>query len=480
MLRMCDLKRRNPVPSPPVQLSPILTMRDIPRRAQIQTDIAAKQVEEQEVWRAFAETHKGHPNMSRSQPTPFHYVMRDGAWKGHRAFVVGGGASLRGFDWDLLKGELVIGVNRAFEKCSCSILFSMDLRLWTFYERGDLGEVAKERFGAYQGNRVWSVTPNFILPPEAYYVPRPKRGMGYGVGTIKELETANNSGYGAMQLAIALGAKPVYLLGFDMMGDGKGKQVWWHEGYPTGQAEGVYKGMVEHFNAFASNTKGRGLDVINLSKNSALRCFRKQDVGEVLAQKVCRPVVVSFYTENTGYEREAARLVESLHRFGLEYDVEARPNMGGWKKNNDYKPSFILEMMEKHKGRDIVWLDSDAVVMAYPELWDDAKIKLGVHTVDWSRYVGRETWNKKEMLAGTIYLGNTPQVRTFVKGWIQRMITHPKATDQQNLEALAKGKDWVTQLPATYCQIFDTMASAGEPVVEHGQASRRLKKEVGA
>ena len=486
ILIMKDVRPKIAVPETPKMLSLILTTRDIPKRARAQEELIRRQrieraerVEPQGVWNTLRDTPIPAPVGGRAKPTPFHYVMRDGAWKGHRAFMVGGGASLKDFDWGLLKGELTIGINRAVEVFDPSIVFSMDLRMWSYYERGDLGEMATERFRAYKGNKVWSVTPNFILPEEAYYIPRPKRSIGYGLGTLKEMETANNSGYGGLQLALALGADPVYLLGLDMEGDSKGKQAWWHNGYPAGQSGRVYLSMIEHFNKFAKTIKGTGLNIVNLSPNSKLQCFRKQDPMEVLGKKVKRPIVVSFYTENTGYAHEADRLMESLHRFGLEYDIQPRPNMGGWKKNNDYKPTYILEMMEKHPGRDIVWIDCDAIVLQYPELWDDANIGIGVHTVDWALY--RDHNMRKEMLAGTIYVGNTLRIKAFVKSWIKRMITHPKYTDQQNLEALLRDKkDWTMQLPASYCQIFDTMAKAGDPVIEHGQASRRLKKEVGA
>ena len=478
MLTLHGLKKPPRMPETPETPSPILTMRDVPKRIKAQEELIHRQLAEQDMWKTFNNTPARLPGEGRGRPTPFHHVMRDGAWKGHRAFVVGGGASLKGFDWELLKGELTIGINRAVEVFDPSIVFSMDLRLWSYYERGDLGEAATERFRAYKGNKVWSVTPNFILPPEAYYISRPKQSIGYRLGSLKEMEAANNSGYGALQLALALGAAPVYLLGFDMTGDGKGKQVWWHNGYPVSQSENVYVSMIEHFNAFAKINKGSGLDIVNLSQKSKLRCFRKQDPVEVLSKKVKRPIVVSFYTENTGYVQEADRLMESLHRFGLEYDIQARPNMGGWKKNNDYKPTYILEMMIAHPGRDIVWLDCDAVVLQYPELWDDANIVIGVHTVDWSLYRDHNT--KPETLAGTIYIG-AGQVE-FVKAWVKMVKRLPRLTDQQCLQTLLKaGKNLnVTQLPASYCQIFDTMATAGDPVIEHGQASRRLKKEVGA
>ena len=43
-------------------------------------------------------------------------ILCDGAWKGQRCFVIGGGPSLNNVDLAYLKDELVIGVNRAFER----------------------------------------------------------------------------------------------------------------------------------------------------------------------------------------------------------------------------------------------------------------------------------------------------------------------------------------------------------------------------
>lgn len=413
----------------------------------------------------------------------FCHVMRDGAWAGHRAFVVGGGASLKNFDWELLKGELTIGINRAFEKFDAGIMYSNDLRMWAYYEHGQLGEEARERYRSYKGNRVWSVMGNgFILPEEAYGIRRPAGGRLYSVGTVRELGAANNSGYGALNLALALGADPVYLLGYDMEGDGQGGQRWWHDGYPEHQPEAVYMRMITHFNQFAKQIRGRR--VVNLNPRSRLNCFAKMDPAEVWAEpRPRKPLVVSFYTENTGYKMEAYRLMESLHRFGWEYDIRPVPNMGGWKKNNDYKPKFIGEMLKAHPKRDVVWVDADAMMVAYPEEFLDRVCDFGCHKVVWKEYPGRETWDREEYLGGTVYVGNTPAGRKMVRDWVECLVKFPKLTDQQAMgkvvEAADRDKVRVWDMPAAYCQIFDTMAAAGDPVIEHTQASRRLKKEVG-
>ncbi|MCX5657919.1 MAG: hypothetical protein NTZ48_06855, partial [Candidatus Omnitrophica bacterium] len=67
-------------------------------------------------------------------------------WEGQRCFIIGGGPSLKGFDFSKLKGELVIAVNRAWESCDCAITFFLDEQFWGWTENGSLGENAKDNF----------------------------------------------------------------------------------------------------------------------------------------------------------------------------------------------------------------------------------------------------------------------------------------------------------------------------------------------
>ena len=57
-------------------------------------------------------------------------VLPDGEWAGQRCFIIGGGESLKDFDFSKLKNELVIGVNLAFKKIDCQINFAMDYNLY--------------------------------------------------------------------------------------------------------------------------------------------------------------------------------------------------------------------------------------------------------------------------------------------------------------------------------------------------------------
>ena len=49
-------------------------------------------------------------------------VLPDRSWKGKPCIVVGGGPSLQDFDWELLCGWRVIGVNRVYEKFDPTII----------------------------------------------------------------------------------------------------------------------------------------------------------------------------------------------------------------------------------------------------------------------------------------------------------------------------------------------------------------------
>ena len=82
-------------------------------------------------------------------------VLPDDAWKGQRCFIIGGGESLKDFNFSKLKNELVIGVNRAYEAMDCTVNFAMDHNLYEWIIKGKLGEESKRKFEDYKGFSVW-------------------------------------------------------------------------------------------------------------------------------------------------------------------------------------------------------------------------------------------------------------------------------------------------------------------------------------
>lgn len=101
-----------------------------------------------------------------------------------------------------------------------------------------------------------------------------------------------NSGGAAINLAYHLGVKTVYLLGFDMKTIDP-KYTHWHGMHYHKNKEkrnkkvlkpigGAYSKHLRGFPAIAADAKKVGLNIINLSKDSAISHFPKMSLSEVL------------------------------------------------------------------------------------------------------------------------------------------------------------------------------------------------------
>lgn len=89
-----------------------------------------------------------------------------------------------------------------------------------------------------------------------------------------------NSGYQALQMAILLGAKRIFLLGFDMRAHND--KVHWHDEHPIPTPTNVFGAMIESFVKIAPILKQRGIEVINCTRESALKVFPYQSVERAL------------------------------------------------------------------------------------------------------------------------------------------------------------------------------------------------------
>jgi len=393
-------------------------------------------------------------------------ILPDEAWKGQRCFIIGGGESLKNFDFSKLQNELVIGVNRAYEVMDCTINYAMDNNIYRWITTGELGAEAKKKFEDFKGIPIWLDSAGYDYPKGIFILN--KSNSHKNIYTMKDgIKSGTNAGFGALSLAVCLGANPIYLLGFDMEGK-EGGAAWWHDGYPEKQGDGIYKTFINDFKEVSSGIKEKGSQVINLNPESKLRCF---DFGKFEDIKpIKRPIVVSFYTKGTGYEEQVKQLKVTLKRFNLENDVVGIPDRGSWHKNTYYKSLFIRQMMNKHPDRSILYVDADAKMRMNPVLFND----LGC---DFACYFHSP---RKELLSGTLYFNNTKGARFLVDKWIEEDKLHPNTNmPQKNLRAVFdkhKSKIKWKALPVEYCMIYDSRSRYNvNPIVEHFQLSRRYK-----
>ncbi len=183
-----------------------------------------------------------------------------------------------------LKGELVIGINRAYEICDPTLLICMDQRLWGWIVRGELGEESRQKFDAFRGIKCWAMfqaSMNLIPHDECYFLQN-RADTPVGGNLANGIFWGSHGGYAALNLAIILGANPIYLLGYDMNPSNgkKGEKKWWHDGYPDdGQNTTVYDRFIKDFETHREALLATGRDVVNLNPKSGLAVFRKSTLG---------------------------------------------------------------------------------------------------------------------------------------------------------------------------------------------------------
>ena len=215
---------------------------------------------------------------------PFYEVMEDGAWAGQRCFIIGGGPSLRGFDFQRLEGRgRVIAINRAFiDVMFADILFFMDGSRNTFYGLVKANRIARDSLAKWQEFQGYKVYLNLVgRRLDDVHSVRSLGRTGVSNSIRKGLFHGNNSGSGALGLAIALRANPIYLLGID--GKFEGGRSHYHDGYATRRnPESTFESFAVEFNRVGKLIARTGFKVVNLNQRSAVKCFPFSTIDEVL------------------------------------------------------------------------------------------------------------------------------------------------------------------------------------------------------
>lgn len=214
-------------------------------------------------------------------------VLSTGCWRGAPCFLVGGGPSLQNFNFEVLNGMKTIGVNKAFLRCFCTVNYAMDIKFYNYvhYWRGDGYKNVNKLWKEYSGIKLF-LSPDKKIPlfEDIYIVNRIKEeciSLDMGAG----IYAGTNSGFGALMLAIVLGANPVYLLGYDMHTVPERGVTHWHDGYPNQTPRSLQRkldGFAEVFEEFAPQIKDLGIEVVNLCSDSKLECFPKASIESVL------------------------------------------------------------------------------------------------------------------------------------------------------------------------------------------------------
>lgn len=118
-------------------------------------------------------------------------------------YLIGGGPSLSSFDFEKLKGHSVVAINDALFKIPwATALFSADSH-WANHRKDAINQFNGERFLAMPP--IPGINATFLNCLE-----RPGISLEW-----PNIHLQGTSGYAAINLAILLGAKNIFLLGYD-------------------------------------------------------------------------------------------------------------------------------------------------------------------------------------------------------------------------------------------------------------------------
>lgn len=128
------------------------------------------------------------------------------------------------------------------------------------------------------GSELWTTSQRAFVQYGLNFIrSEPGGGMPKHEGVIRQ---GGNSGFQAVQLAILFGAARVILLGYDMQATG-GK-LHWH-GNHAGIGNPVPDRMPKWIEAFGQMAKAvRGVKIINATRETALRCFKRLPLDDCL------------------------------------------------------------------------------------------------------------------------------------------------------------------------------------------------------
>lgn len=192
-------------------------------------------------------------------------------WKGETAYIIGGGPSLSGFNWEDLVGKKTIAINKSIlHYPNADIIYWTDSRVYGWYKAAI--DNAKGLKITIRDHSSYSTDVKIL-----------KKNNNFGLCESNDsLCHGNNSGYAAINLAYLLGVTKIVLLGYDMKNSNK--QSHYHEGYPVpATADLVYKDQfLPGFNILADSLREKNVKVYNASPDSLLTVWPKLTIKDAL------------------------------------------------------------------------------------------------------------------------------------------------------------------------------------------------------
>lgn len=190
--------------------------------------------------------------------------------EGKTVFLVGGGPSLKTFDFSRLHGRTVLAINKAMFDCPFAcILFWTDPRIWQRWAEDIMSHRAPIKVAANKGT--------YPAPVQKVAVTG-RKGFDDRPNHIR---SGNNSGYGAINWVAHRRPRRLILLGYDMAyRDGDSH---YHDGYGVVHYEKTLTDkMLPYFEGLREPLRARGIEVVNASRDSRITVWPRVSIDEAL------------------------------------------------------------------------------------------------------------------------------------------------------------------------------------------------------
>jgi len=198
-------------------------------------------------------------------------------WDDRPVAIVAGGPSLRGFDFERLRGAHVLAIKGSiFDIPWADAGFGLDMPRF---------EDWRDKLAAVPMRVYWACPEDYkkqIAPPENVTLIR--RLPGEGVSTDpRRIFTGGTSGFGALQIALLKRAKRIVLFGYDYNGDYHPSRDFRHNDrhYERRRTQNRknWEAWAKYFDLFKPCLKD--VEIIN-TKPSAITTFEKMSIDDAI------------------------------------------------------------------------------------------------------------------------------------------------------------------------------------------------------
>lgn len=199
-------------------------------------------------------------------------------WRGKTAVIFASGPSLSTAQIEAVRNQPdlplgVIAVNSTFKVVPfADVIYACDFLWWKTYHLEVSGWSRKIRCWTQDRSAAERFSINYV---------RQSAMPGLGKKTV---QVNGNSGTGAINLAYLFGARRILLLGFDMKLGPRGEKHH-HSDHPSPLVQGMQFGeWIHKMDLVARDLQAEGVEVVNCTPNSALKCFPFGDLVTELAK----------------------------------------------------------------------------------------------------------------------------------------------------------------------------------------------------